>query len=140
LSYFYSSDQLRSLLEVPPCTPSAFKYPQLYINGAGNIIANIAVLVMPFLLLKRLDLPKQRKLLLFGTSGLVLYRGYSVLRIESLRLFEGFTWENVESLAWSIGELCLEIMCACVPILRPFWKAHFPAWDAIDRKVSGLWK
>lgn len=106
------------------CIPN---YPQFYINAAGNIITDIAVLVMPFPLLKRLNLPKQQKLLLFGIFGLGFFTvAISVLRIKYLKLFEDFTWQNVETSAWSIGELCSGITCACLPTLRPFLKAHFP--------------
>lgn len=106
------------------CIPNL---PQWYANAAGNILTDIAVLVMPFPLLKRLNLPKQQKVLLFGIFGLGFFTvAISVLRIKYLKLFEDFTWENVNSSAWSIGELCSGITCACLPTLGPFMKAHFP--------------
>lgn len=107
------------------CIPN---YPQFYINAAGNIATDVAVLVMPFPLLGRLNLPGRQRMLLFGIFGLGFFTvAISVLRIKYLKLFEDFTWENVESSAWSVGELCSGITCACLPTLRPFLKAHFPS-------------
>jgi hypothetical protein len=106
------------------CVPN---YPQFYINAAGNIFTDVLVLVMPFPLLRKLNLPRQQKLLLFGIFGLGFFTvAISVLRIRFLKLMEDFTWQNVESSAWSIAELCSGITCACLPTLRPFLKAHFP--------------
>jgi hypothetical protein len=108
------------------CVPN---YPQFYINAAGNIATDLAVLVMPFPLLKRLNLPRGQRLLLFGIFGLGFFTvAVSALRIKYLvrLLGEDFTWQNVETSAWSVGELCSGITCACLPTLRPFLKAHFP--------------
>lgn len=104
--------------------------PQWYANAAGNIFTDLLVLLMPFPLLKRLQLPGHQKLLLFAIFGLGFFTvSISVLRIKYLKLFEDYTWENVESSAWSIGELCSGITCACLPTLRPFMKAHIPSLD-----------
>lgn len=103
-------------------------YPQFYINAAGNIATDLAVLVLPFPPLRRLALPRQQRLLLFAIFGLGFFTvAVSVLRIKYLRLLADFTWQNVETSAWSLGELCSGITCACLPTLRPFLKAHFPA-------------
>ncbi|KAB5566657.1 hypothetical protein GE09DRAFT_743293 [Coniochaeta sp. 2T2.1] len=106
------------------CIPN---YPQFYVNAAGNIATDVAVLVMPFPLLKRLRLPRQQKVLLFGIFGLGFFTvAISVLRLKYLTLSWDFTWQNVETSAWSMAELCSGITCACLPTLRPFLKAHFP--------------
>ncbi|KAB5583271.1 putative integral membrane protein [Coniochaeta sp. 2T2.1] len=106
------------------CIPN---YPQFYANAAGNIATDVAVLVMPFPLLKRLRLPRQQKVLLFGIFGLGFFTvAISVLRLKYLTLSWDFTWQNVETSAWSMAELCSGITCACLPTLRPFLKAHFP--------------
>jgi hypothetical protein len=50
----------------------------------------------------------------------------SVVRIRFLKLTEDFTWDNVESAGWSIGELCSGITCACLPTFRPLLSRYFP--------------
>lgn len=69
---------------------------------------------MPFSLLKRLNLPRQQRLLLFAIFGL----GFFTVAISVLR---------ISTSAWGIGELCSGITCACLPTLRPLLKGHFPA-------------
>jgi hypothetical protein len=104
--------------------------PQWYANAAGNIFTDLLVLLMPFPLLKRLQLPGHQKLLLFAIFGLGFFTvSISVLRIKYLKESEDYTWDNVESSAWSIGELCSGITCACLPTLRPFMKAHVSSLD-----------
>lgn len=105
------------------CIPN---FPPWYINAAGNILTDVAILALPFPLLGRLNLPRPQKLVLFGIFSLGFFTvAISVLRIKYLKLFEDFTWENVESASWSIAELCSGIICTCLPTLRPFVKRHF---------------
>lgn len=51
----------------------------------------------------------------------------SVIRIRYLQLFEDFSWENVESSLWSVGELTSAMTCACLPTFRPFISRYFPS-------------
>jgi hypothetical protein len=51
----------------------------------------------------------------------------SIVRIQFLHLTEDFTWENVESSLWSVGELCCGVTCACLPTLRPLVARYIPA-------------
>lgn len=52
----------------------------------------------------------------------------SVVRIEYLHQAKDFTWENVASSSWSIGEVSSGIVCACLPTLRPFILKYKPHW------------
>jgi hypothetical protein len=54
----------------------------------------------------------------------------SIVRIRYLKLFEDFTWENVASSLWSIGELTSALTCACLPTLRPLMSRYFPAFGS----------
>lgn len=49
------------------CIPN---FPQFYINAAGNIITDIAVLVLPLPVINRLNLAKPQKILLLGIFSL----------------------------------------------------------------------
>jgi hypothetical protein len=50
----------------------------------------------------------------------------SFVRIRYLHLSEDFTWDNVDSGGWSIGELCSGLTCACLPTLRPLLSKYIP--------------
>lgn len=63
------------------------------------------------------------------------------MRIRYLKLFEDFTWENVASSLWSIGELTSALTCACLPTLRPLMSRYFPAFGSqVGRSTKGYAK
>ncbi|KAK3322929.1 putative integral membrane protein [Apodospora peruviana] len=110
------------------CIPNI---PQWYINAAGNIITDIAVFLLPLPAIWKLNLVKQQKILLLGIFCLGFLQCYStvvisMIRIRYLKLFDDFTWENVDSSLWSMGELSSAITCACLPTLRPLVSRYFP--------------
>ncbi len=51
----------------------------------------------------------------------------SLIRIRFLKQYDDFTWENVESSGWSMGELASGLTCACLPTLRPLI-GRFTPW------------
>lgn len=62
----------------------------------------------------------------------------SFIRIRFLKLFEDFTWENVDSSCWSIAELTSALTCACLPTLRPLLSQIFPSLGTqLTRSRSG---
>ncbi|KAL2170619.1 hypothetical protein VTG60DRAFT_4632 [Thermothelomyces hinnuleus] len=78
------------------CIPNI---PQWYINAAGNIATDVALLLLAIFSL--------------GFFTVVI----SVVRIRYLRRFDDFSWENVASSLWSVGELtsALTPAPACPP-------------------------
>lgn len=50
----------------------------------------------------------------------------SLVRIRFLKQYDDFTWENVESSGWSMGELASGLTCACLPTLRPLVGRYAP--------------
>ncbi|PKS05927.1 hypothetical protein jhhlp_007760 [Lomentospora prolificans] len=123
------------------CTPvSAFwegggkcipNIPQWYINAGGNILTDIMILLLPLPIIWQLKLVKGQKFILVGIFCLGFFTcALSIFRIKFLRLTEDFTWDNVESAAWSIAELSSGIICACLPTLRPLLGKVFPRLGA----------
>ena len=45
-------------------------YPQWYINAAGNIFTDLAIFFLPMPILRKLNLPKSQRLVLFGIFSL----------------------------------------------------------------------
>ncbi|KZL78555.1 integral membrane protein, partial [Colletotrichum tofieldiae] len=137
------------LLEIFICTPiPAFwdksvggtcipNYPQWYINAAGNIITDIIVFVLPLPVIHRLKLARGQKYVLLGIFCLGFFTcTISFIRIRFLKLEENFTWQNVETAGWSIGELCCGLTCACLPTFRPLVSRFVPALSSRVTKSS----
>lgn len=60
----------------------------------------------------------------------------SFIRIRFLKLTEDFTWDNVETAGWSVGELCCGLTCACLPTFRPLVSRFIPALSSRVTKSS----
>ncbi|KAK7442888.1 hypothetical protein Landi51_09436 [Colletotrichum acutatum] len=116
------------------CIPN---YPQWYINAAGNIITDIIVFVLPLPVIHRLNLARGQKYVLLGIFCLGFFTcTISFIRIRFLKLEEDFTWQNVETAGWSIGELCCGLVCACLPTFRPLVSRFIPALSSRIAKSS----
>ncbi|OHF03866.1 hypothetical protein CORC01_00728 [Colletotrichum orchidophilum] len=137
------------LVEIFICTPIAAgwdksikgscipNYPQWYINAAGNIITDIIVFVLPLPVINRLNLARGQKYVLLGIFCLGFFTcTISFIRIRFLKLEEDFTWQNVETACWSIGELSCGLVCACLPTFRPLVSRFIPALSSNKNKSS----
>lgn len=102
--------------------------PQWYINAAGNIVTDVAILVLPLPTLWALKLHMNQKLVLVGIFCLGFFTvAVSIVRIKFLKLSADGTWDNVEAAAWSVSELCSGIICASLPTLRPLLARFIPS-------------
>ncbi|KAF6804695.1 hypothetical protein CMUS01_14788 [Colletotrichum musicola] len=137
------------LVEIFICTPIASfwdktidgtcipNYPQWYINAAGNIITDILVFVLPLPMISKLKLARGQKYVLLGIFCLGFFTcTISFIRIRFLHLAEDFTWENVETAGWSVGELSCGLTCACLPTFRPLVSRFIPALSSRITKSS----
>ncbi|KAF4831729.1 Satratoxin biosynthesis SC1 cluster protein 4 [Colletotrichum siamense] len=116
------------------CIPN---YPQWYINAAGNIITDLLVFVLPLPVIGNLKLAPGQKYVLVGIFCLGFFTcAISFVRIRFLHQAEDFTWENVETAGWSVGELCCGLTCACLPTFRPLVSKFIPALSSRITKSS----
>ncbi|KAJ0385122.1 hypothetical protein COL922a_007005 [Colletotrichum nupharicola] len=116
------------------CIPN---YPQWYINAAGNIITDLLVFVLPLPVIGNLKLAPGQKYVLVGIFCLGFFTcAISFVRIRFLHQTEDFTWENVETAGWSVGELCCGLTCACLPTFRPLVSKFIPALSSRITKSS----
>ncbi|KAG6368121.1 hypothetical protein INS49_002322 [Diaporthe citri] len=110
------------------CVPNL---PFWYINAAGNIATDLAILGMPLPVLAKLKLRRQQKYILLGIFCLGFFTcAISLIRLGYLKQGPDFTWDNVPTSGWSISELCSGIICACLPTLRPLMSKIKPQWMA----------
>ncbi|EPE09507.1 integral membrane protein [Ophiostoma piceae UAMH 11346] len=94
--------------------------PQWYINAAGNITTDIIIFLLPMPVLKNIHLKRTQKLIVMGIFSLGFFTvAISVIRIKYLRQNSDFSWDNVASACWSVGELSSAVTCLCLPTLRP---------------------
>ncbi|KAH8660810.1 hypothetical protein BGZ60DRAFT_530816 [Tricladium varicosporioides] len=95
-----------------------------------NILTDIAMLLLPIALVRKLKLPMKQKLALAGlfmTGTLVcIISGIRMKVMVDLVRTTDLTWVSAEATVWSILELCVGVMCACLACLKPFFRRHFP--------------
>ncbi|KAJ4393158.1 hypothetical protein N0V93_002365 [Gnomoniopsis smithogilvyi] len=116
------------------CIPNL---PFWYINAAGNIVTDLAIFIMPLPVLNRLQLRKKQKYFLLGIFSLGFFTcAISLIRLAYLKQGPDFTFDNVPTSCWSIGELGCAITCACLPTLRPLMTKLKPQWMISYAKKS----
>ncbi|KAH6700564.1 hypothetical protein BKA61DRAFT_681673 [Leptodontidium sp. MPI-SDFR-AT-0119] len=105
--------------------------PKIFITHASlTIITDIAMLLLPRALVRKLKLPmKQRVALagLFMTGTLVcIISGIRMKVMVELVKTTDATWVSFEVVFWTILEDCIGIICACLATFKPFFRRHFP--------------
>ncbi|KAL4901292.1 hypothetical protein BDW74DRAFT_84770 [Aspergillus multicolor] len=91
-------------------------------NGFANMLLDILMLILPLPMVWQMGLCQKQRLLL---TGIFLMGGFvcivSILRITSFdhSVRNDPTFTQVPSSMWSSVEQGLEIVCACLPTLRP---------------------
>ncbi|KAF2105408.1 hypothetical protein BDV96DRAFT_655617 [Lophiotrema nucula] len=97
-------------------------------NGVMIAFADLAILALPMPVLWSLHIPTKKKILLCGLFALgclaliasitrVIYLGRVVSAVD-------FTFVGVNPLVWSIVEVNLGIICACIPTLKPLFSSR----------------
>ncbi|KAJ0164648.1 hypothetical protein CTA2_527 [Colletotrichum tanaceti] len=138
------------------CIPN---YPYFHINAAGHIATDVLVFVLPLPVINKLSLARGQKYVLLGIFCLgflyvwntqlslssepdfdTLTQGstctISFIRISFLNPKEDFTWSNVETAGWSVGELSSGLLCACLPTFRPLTSRFIPGLASRSAKSS----
>lgn len=121
----------------------------LYLSSAPlNIITDIAILFLPIPILTGMRLPRKQKIILITTFGFGIFVAVvDVIRIaylqqaalNRLKVVKGasgqpgriqedndFSWYASLSFMWSAVEVCIGIICACVPSLKPLFSRFMP--------------
>jgi len=100
-----------------------------YANAAFSILGDLLILIIPMPLVYRLNLPLNQRLSLlvvFGLGSFVIVT--SVMRMTTLNTTSKSpdpTYE-VGATMWTIIEINLAIICACLPMCRSHLQAFFP--------------
>ncbi|KIW85823.1 hypothetical protein Z517_01215 [Fonsecaea pedrosoi CBS 271.37] len=133
----------------------------LYLSSAPlNIITDIAILLLPMPILTGMRLPRKQKIILVATFSFGAFVAVvDVVRIaylqeaslNRLKVVDGtggnpsrivedndFSWYASLSFMWSAVEVCVGIICACVPSLKPLFARFLPSFirDVGDELTS----
>ncbi len=133
----------------------------LYLSSApANIITDIAILFLPIPILTGMRLPRKQKIILVATFSFGAFVAIvDVIRIaylqqaalNRLKVVKGssgdpgrivedndFSWYASLSFMWSAVEVCIGIVCACVPSLKPLFSRFMPRFirDTGDESIA----
>ncbi|KAF8861864.1 hypothetical protein BDZ45DRAFT_671444 [Acephala macrosclerotiorum] len=102
-----------------------------YAAGAISVALDIIILILPLPELVRLQMSRKKKLnLMFMFS---LGTGACITSIVRLKYLVDFakstdpTWDNAIPVIWSFLEICVMIICACLPAIRVLLSRILPS-------------
>lgn len=100
-----------------------------YANAGFSIATDIIILFMPMWLVYKLQIPLAQKMALivvFALGSFVLIT--SCLRITTIDIIATTTDQtyDISSTMWTIIEMNVAIVCACLPMIRPLIVKFFP--------------
>ncbi|MCJ1249738.1 hypothetical protein MMC30_006964 [Trapelia coarctata] len=103
-------------------------------TGTGNFLTDVVVLALPIPSVWRLKLPRMTRVALMSLFGI----GFVVCIISVFRIiyistgvqFFDITYSKVPTDIYSILELTLGIICACLPIMRPIISKALPTFHS----------
>lgn len=95
-----------------------------YATASLNVFFDVLILASPMPLVWRLNATLKLKL---GLSFIFILGGLtcvcSAMRLATFKHINEWdnTWTYIQSDYWIVAELCLSVICACVPTMRPLW-------------------
>ncbi|KAF2178962.1 hypothetical protein K469DRAFT_323820 [Zopfia rhizophila CBS 207.26] len=100
-------------------------------SGVMNTATDIVILLLPIFMLRKVRLPRWEKIglvLVVMTGGFILV--ISIIRLKTtvdMAPNPDITWGYVHNGIWWMIEMHIAIVCACLPVGRPFLRKHFPS-------------
>ncbi|KUJ12789.1 uncharacterized protein LY89DRAFT_558860, partial [Mollisia scopiformis] len=102
-----------------------------YAAGAISVALDIIILVLPLPELYHLQMSKKKKLnVMFMFSLGTIACITSIVRLKYLVDFAKSTdptWDNAIPVIWSFLEICVAIICACLPAIRAILSRYLPS-------------
>ncbi|KUJ10782.1 uncharacterized protein LY89DRAFT_787162 [Mollisia scopiformis] len=101
-----------------------------YAGAAFSILEDLVILVLPLPQLNTLSLPLNKKLglmLMFSVGSFACVTSMVRLKfIAQVSTTYDISWTNVNILIWSVMEVDVTLICACLPALRPLILQYIP--------------
>ncbi|KAF2729161.1 hypothetical protein EJ04DRAFT_502843 [Polyplosphaeria fusca] len=110
-------------------------------NAGINIATDIIIIALPMPVIRRLRLAKRQKWLLMGVfalGGVVCI--ISIVRLHSLFIISKSldpTYDNSPAATFSVIEVNVALICACLPTLRPLLSEWIPGLQMSSRGTAG---
>ncbi|KAI9750249.1 MAG: hypothetical protein M1815_001901 [Lichina confinis] len=121
-----------------------------------NLVTDVLLLVMPLPVVWRLNITPRQKIAvtgIFTLGGFVcVVAGLRIPYVLKISFGGNPTMNSVEGFIWTNVEVAMSIVCACLPVMRPFFRALLkdglmsgkssqavsdePAWPAPSRNQS----
>lgn len=81
--------------------------------------------ILPWPVVMKLNMKRKEKITIACGLSLGVFAGAcSIVRTVELRTLaskENYVYDTAPMLLWSSSEICLTIICACIPVLRPLY-------------------
>ncbi|KAF2877246.1 hypothetical protein BDV95DRAFT_468720, partial [Massariosphaeria phaeospora] len=94
-----------------------------FANAAINIVTDFMIIILPMPVVRNLQLAKRQKMLLLGVFAFgIIVCIISIVRLNSLRVITQSrdpAYDNTPVATFSIVEINVALICACLPTLRP---------------------
>ncbi|KAH9872209.1 hypothetical protein IAQ61_005044 [Plenodomus lingam] len=121
------------------CRPTAFLWDQsieggyCWLNftqvgltmGSWSAAMDFALALLPWHIVMGLNMKRKEKITIACGLSLGIFAGTcSIVRtieLQSLSSVEDYVYDTSTMLLWSSSEVCLTIVCACIPVLRPLY-------------------
>ncbi|KAI9822793.1 MAG: hypothetical protein M1832_003026 [Thelocarpon impressellum] len=102
--------------------------PMYIANSALNIFTDVVILVLPMPIIWKLQVSRRQKsvlCLIFVLGSLVLIT--TIMRIVTYLQIDNNdpSWSFIPCATWTMGEIPLAIVCACLPTMRPLFHGVF---------------
>ncbi|KAJ4991168.1 hypothetical protein SVAN01_03296 [Stagonosporopsis vannaccii] len=93
--------------------------------GAWSASMDFVLAILPWPVVMGLNMKRKEKITIACGLSLGVFAGAcSVVRTVELRTLasnENYVYDTSPMLLWSSSEICLTIICACIPVLRPLY-------------------
>ncbi|MCJ1426353.1 hypothetical protein MMC29_004256 [Sticta canariensis] len=110
------------------------------IMGSLNVVTDVITLCLPMPLLWHLNASTKRRLQvmsMFLLGGFVcIASAYRVAKTSSLSLSDA-AWSDVDAAVWGAVEVCVGILSACLPVMRPLFNWVFHGFGATPKDSQG---
>ncbi|KAI8943346.1 hypothetical protein NX059_001363 [Plenodomus lindquistii] len=93
--------------------------------GAWSAAMDFVLAILPWHIVMGLNMKRKEKITIACGLSLGIFAGAcSVVRtieLQSLSSVDNYVYDTASMLVWSSSEVCLTIVCACIPVLRPLY-------------------
>jgi hypothetical protein len=117
-------------------------YVGIYAHAAINMVLDLIILLMPMPILLKLQTNyswKQKSHVIVMFSFGVIVTAVCILRLNTLIVFgktQNPTWDYLPAALWSIVEMQVGVICACLPAAKVFFARLLPGWLGVSTGKS----